>query len=149
MREFFKGWRRKAGVVLLMLAIAFTVGWARSSFITDEIDLGCSRQIDVQVGSHQGTLFAIVRDTSSSPFAIRSRRHHSIRPMGDPIDWSEGNYYTSDRDLQWCGFRFAKVTGYQEPPDEFDFWAISYLSIVLPLTLISAFLILWKPRKAK
>src|SRR5436305_15129558 len=29
MREFFKGWNRKAGIATLLMASAFAVGWAR------------------------------------------------------------------------------------------------------------------------
>jgi hypothetical protein len=35
MREFFKGWRRKAGTVLLLMAVAFTAVWVRSRSISD------------------------------------------------------------------------------------------------------------------
>lgn len=37
MREFFNGWRRKAGVVLLVMACAEMGGWIRSNIACDEI----------------------------------------------------------------------------------------------------------------
>jgi hypothetical protein len=35
MREFFRGWRRKAGLVTLVMACAVMAMWARSRFIND------------------------------------------------------------------------------------------------------------------
>src|SRR5580698_5128736 len=35
MREFFRGWKRKVGVVTLLMACVLTVGWMRSWTITD------------------------------------------------------------------------------------------------------------------
>ena len=35
--EFFKGWRRKGGLVMLVLAMFVTFGWMRSNIIQDAI----------------------------------------------------------------------------------------------------------------
>lgn len=39
MHEFFKGWRRKVGCALLVVAAAFTVGWIRSTAFADYLGL--------------------------------------------------------------------------------------------------------------
>lgn len=37
MSEYFKPWRRKIGVLTLLIASMFTAGWIRSSTVEDEI----------------------------------------------------------------------------------------------------------------
>jgi len=38
MKEFFQGWRRKIGVVTLVMALVFMAGWVRSLVVEDELD---------------------------------------------------------------------------------------------------------------
>lgn len=39
MREFFKPWRRKLGVLVLVLACVLMAGWARSQRMIDELSV--------------------------------------------------------------------------------------------------------------
>src|SRR5664279_4247082 len=39
MREFFKGWKRKVGIVTLLLALMFMGAWGRSHISKDQISL--------------------------------------------------------------------------------------------------------------
>ena len=39
MREFFQGWRRKVGVVTLVMACVLTAGWVRSFLIRDILSI--------------------------------------------------------------------------------------------------------------
>ena len=53
-----------------------------------------------------------------------------------------------DGDSFWCFWGFSYHGGSDPPFQEpFQVWRIPYWSLVFPLTLLSAFLILWKPRK--
>lgn len=57
MREFFQGWKRKIGVVTLLMACVLLAGWIRSQSIRDEFlltDYGCgSRHF---LCSHRGEI---------------------------------------------------------------------------------------------
>ena len=102
--EFFKGWRRKAGLVTLAMACVLAVAWMRSYVIEDRIVL------------------------STTPGA--SGQHAP----------GAANMIASRQGKLWLYHWMA--AGLEE-------FAVPYWSLVLPLTLLSAWLILAKPRKAK
>src|SRR5947207_3346008 len=49
MREFFNGWRRKAGCVLLVMALSIACGWVRNSRMGD---IGILSMGKVALGVH-------------------------------------------------------------------------------------------------
>jgi hypothetical protein len=125
MREFFRGWRRKAGAVPLMMACVLTVPWMRS-YITSDLII----------------------------FAMRDRQH---------VVWSKSGqfrWYSEDVMMQWAYPRkwirdydpltsrslFPTVAMANPDDDPFEI-SVPYWWFVLPLTILSAYLILWKPRK--
>jgi hypothetical protein len=103
MREFFKGWRRKTGVVTLMLACVFMACWVRSQTTYDVLSV-----CDCSVLSYSG-------DFCFDYYA---------RPNSHPTKWESG---AISRDMEFVG--------------------VPYSFVVLPLTLLSAYLLLSKPRK--
>lgn len=60
----------------------------------------------------------------------------------DPFRWSTAGWHA-----RWGGFQFAEAT--INPPDvgKLAIWIIPYWSLVIPLTVFSAGLILWRPRQ--
>ena len=40
MFEFFRGWKRKAGVATLVMACTLAAAWVRSLFVTDFVNTG-------------------------------------------------------------------------------------------------------------
>jgi hypothetical protein len=98
MREFFWGWKRKCGVVTLLIACVFAAGWVRSCTVDDVFHLFGLRFVS--------TLGAIERSTVT------------FRGIGS-------------------GFALNDVM---------VFWRVPYWSIVIPLTLLSAWLLLSNPR---
>jgi len=50
MREFVKGWRRKAGCVTLVMALAFTCLWVRTNVIVDRVHF--------TIGDRRHTIFS-------------------------------------------------------------------------------------------
>jgi hypothetical protein len=166
MREFFRGWRRKAGCTTLVVALVFMAIWIRSRHITDTLTLRSeeSRTWHSLTLSQQGLKWAR---------SIGSGQH------GDPefmnISWtSDDSEYAADYrpldqgwDIDWnwqcCGFQFGEYYFGSllefEPPEvmtqritlvtsSLALWTVPYWSIVLPLTALSAWLLLSKPRKA-
>jgi hypothetical protein len=135
MWSFFNGWRRKAGVASLVMACAVFGIWMRSRVVQDTI-----------VISLNGYSHFIVSE--------KDRVWWFASPLGDPplILWTPGpltpitaGHYVLQKgngstmqiemDTMWFGVNHI--------------WLVSYWSVVLGLTLLSAYLILRKPRKAK
>ncbi len=119
MGEFFKGWRRKAGLVTLAMACVLMIGWMRSLAVTDVFSIWINEPRQrrlLAIESHYGEIGW--QDFGSAPL------------IGNPSGWS--SYANNLR-----------------PPDPLAFNTVPYWSLVLPLTLLSAWLILIKPRKAK
>jgi hypothetical protein len=129
-RAFFKGWRRKVGCVTLMVSLALVGAWIRSSRVFDHISFA--------IGNRQ--------------YEIRSIGNHVWWRSWEPVrlkpDWSSSSLLSKERvtDLS------AKVDGEYRMMRglvrlRFALWNADYWSITMPLTLLSAYLILWKPRK--
>lgn len=126
MREFFHGWRRKVGVVALVLACTAASMWMRSCVMADD-------------------LF----------FTVGDRRHHLRSAYGQffwggwPAENEQSIYRRSDRisdieDFDW-GWRLSMFR--ETPPNSSIHWALPYSYVTVPLTLLSACLILWKRPK--
>lgn len=142
MREFFNGWRRKAGVVTLVLACVFTAGWVRSFTTLDGLffNPGPTR---LMLFSTVGKLSLAIRingELKHEPF-YWLRRPPAPAAHRLPDDPFEGPFST-----RWSlfGFEFKEMARLPYP-----IWTVPYWSIVLPLTLLSAWLLLSKPRVAK
>lgn len=148
MREFFRGWRRKVGGVTLSAAL-LTVGvWCRSQYHVDIVTLesGSSRQI---FASTQGRL--VWDQRKSEPFGRRGSARFSLTlriDISEQMDKSRFRYL-DDWSITWrrraWGFDFGEAR--QLSGAHVIFRAIPYWSIVFTLTLLSACLLLWKPRK--
>jgi len=125
MGEFFKGWRRKAGCVTLVMACVFMAIWLRTFAATDTIIVG-----QVGISSVDGVLAVVTNDEIPTP---RWESADAIRLDSDRVrfHWQ----------LRLFGFRRG-VDGDDQA------WTIPYWSIVIPLTLLSAYLLLTKPRQS-
>ena len=123
MREFFHGWRRKSGCVTLMMALLFMGGWIRSRTDRDT---------------------AVIRTGTNSFFGFESK-DGSMRLAHFAFNYP----VTFFGNFEFEGARRSDaLTLMAVVPSELQF-AVPYWSIAVPLTLLSAYLILWKPRNAK
>lgn len=66
MRNFFLGWRRKAGCVLLVIASAFCAGWVRSQYIFERLEMHLSGTTRVQIFSDTNVL-VLSRECTTYP----------------------------------------------------------------------------------
>ena len=57
MHEFFKGWKRKVGLVTLVMAGAFTVSWVRSFYHMDVYGLQLPSMTFCVMSNADGILF--------------------------------------------------------------------------------------------
>jgi hypothetical protein len=113
--EFFKGWRRKLGLVTLAIACLAAVGWTRSYVVADTISVDLFWQQYVMI-------------SVDGSFAW---------------DW----YPSDSAGLRYERRIIAKKVAAQHRNDML--FNAPYWPFVLPLTLICAWLILVRPRKAK
>ena len=109
MKEFFHGWRRKAGVVTLVMACAFVSFrlWVDRQEEWVHLSLG-----DIERDDYRGVWVWIDRSES-----LRWEYGHGYHPF----TYDGGRPRLSGTIPQWAS--------------------------TFPLTLLSAYLILWKPRK--
>jgi hypothetical protein len=126
MREFFHGWRRKAGVMTLVVALSAAGVWVRASVLCE--------QIDIQIG-HRHHMITLAHDG----LAWLSMDGHLRR------GWIHHGYMAEDVTAVGAAkIWMRRGNAMERSPSG---WIIRYWSVVLPLTLLSASLILWKPRK--
>jgi hypothetical protein len=149
MMGYFKPLRRKVGCVTLMLACVLAVGWVRS-YLKKE------RRIVAFQGTQSFTSFVSDR---TGLFWIRLERQPPL-PAAVLVDAADVsvNFLSAkavERQIEtnWYWDRFGFDWGEQEKDANFSigritFWKIPHWPII-PLTLLSAWLLLSKPRKPK
>lgn len=148
MGAFFKGWRRKVGALTLALACLFLAGWVRSLSTCDFVSFFSSdRQALHDLSStRMGLMYMLTRHdfTTQTKTITFETRPWNLPPGMDYLSYVQMNWK-----LDWCGFRFGH--SFQTTNDITGTMAlvIPYWSIVIPLTAISAYLLLCKPRPAK
>lgn len=116
MMGYFKLRRRKVGVITLVVACVFVAGWVRSNLADDRISFDAFERT-ISIVSASGGIACESRKFSDIWDALQSRRGST---------WDRG----------------VKVAS---PPINRP-QIIPYWSIVIPLTLLSAWLLLSKPR---
>jgi hypothetical protein len=122
MREFFGGWRRKVGCVMLVMACVVTISWVRSRIRDESAFVRFYRS--AIFFHHENGRFLVWRDVMVNE--------------GLPFGWEPGSnidasHASTKTKAKWV-FNSRKVAG-------------QHWMLVVPLTLLSAYLILWKPRK--
>lgn len=127
MRDVFAGWRRKAGCVTLVIALALGAIWARSYRINDIAMLAVG-EWQQEVSSIEGMIL------------WRSWKPIGVRP-------SDGYERVPVDALQ----RVASVKGahWLSRFDHADTRRVAYWSLILPPTLLSVVLLLWPQRKRR
>ena len=144
MREFFRGWRRRVGCVTLVMACAMMGLWMRSALKFDSVLFYCG-SVRWGLSSVDSRIWFL----KSTPLLGESRVMWSSQRHQGPFDPMAGAkvIWRNDR----AGFhigRYHRKLLNQTGTGEFvaDSCMIPHWSLVLPLTLLSAYLILWKPR---
>jgi hypothetical protein len=154
MPDYFKPWRRKIGMVTLAMACVFMMGWVRSFQIFDVFDipggnvynqiLSCNSSLVWQsTGSHFANNFTFDWRTEHAQGFLTIAKHSELCKLRNHVDQMECRF-------NWMGFAsFDRLqTGINAKPWKVV-WFVPYWSIVIPLTLLSAWSLLSKPRLAK
>ena len=141
-------WRRKIGVCTLVLACVLTAGWVRSVGIVDQCTIPLLKHRKVICGSHSqyilcATQYDSLPDETSYPFL---QFDWASAPTAAAID-----LFTDSGALMWnwgcLGIGIGVLSPHPVPIIQFStLRAIPYRLITIPLTLISLWLLLAKPR---
>lgn len=121
MREFFKGWRRKAGCVTLALACFLMGGWNRSLVTSDTFIFG-DGFVTLSKGSIEWMRLVHEDNTPIETPKTDAPAEVTIAVISGGVKIGNPN---------------LKVISYTIP----------YWSLTIPMTVLSAYLLLWKPRK--
>jgi len=149
MREFFKPWRRKLGSLGFVVACVFAAGWVRSPYVTDAVTYSTGENSVASWFSDNSTLgliqYRAELDDGSGKYSPGTV---SIKGPSYPT-WITVRPGESDLSFltwqwRWLGFGFSET-------EKFDgvwltYRVAPYWSITLPLTLLSAYMLLSKPR---
>lgn len=124
MREFFCGWRRKLGCIALVLACSLFGLWMRSRVLIDfyEISVGDRQHC---FGSYHGYLSWRSWDTS----------------FGRGQTWQTLPAQETDPEI------YLNINSPLVAPSHPRQWVIPDAWIVAAMTLVAAYLIVWRPRK--
>lgn len=156
MRDFFKPRRRRLGVVMLGLACVLAAGWVRSRSITDIANFTYHNSAYVLcsgrgfIGYHRvfcntpvAWTHSVKLSSSQTPFAIQRVLRLELEGMSSKalIEEMERHSNEWDRVPQ-------SIFQDRSRPNERSV-TIPYWSIVIPMTLFSAWLLLGKPRLVK
>ena len=131
MREFFRGWRRKLGCVTLVMACALMGLWVRSLKLWDFYSFPTSER------HHQF-------DSIDGGFIWSSWDRQPPENWASP----EWEWIADDADTAGSFPGFLKF--WDNPTNRHRharYWYVYYWSLVIPLTLLSAYLLLWNPHR--
>jgi len=154
MRKFFRSWKRKLGVVTLLIACVFAGGWARSFDRRETIAFRFGEDNRIEFGSNQSQFtLALNLCADGKHYGDKFYSSSASRKVDAEIDarhikWQRSfgefmfrrlTYLEADPSLRW----------YPSGGSDIISWTFPYWSIVIPLTLLSAWLLLSKPRQPK
>ena len=147
MGEFFRRWRRKVGCIALVMASVFAGGWIRSIDTQDRLATEITPKCIGMFWSGESCLSISLAWSNDSDIAWAKAVmvHHFSNFMYFTIMDSRESKLGS-----WpIGFGLFRKEGISGG-DEQDLALLApYWSVVLPLTALSAYLLLSKPRPTK
>ena len=146
MGEFFRGWKRKIGVLTLLIACVLMLGWVRSLSIEDAATLSGKTTHLILTSSQSKMVLTRHRDATGMT-AASYQAGWTSNPITDV--WAS-TPIEKERFWKRFGFNFeigtvTTVGFYQQAQVEYCNLVVPYWSIVIPLIMLSAFLLLSNP----
>ena len=153
MGEYFKGWRRKIGVVTLLMACTLMAVWVRSETHFDQfLAYGDKMAFGIAMFGGRFELFRHERiQGSEKPFwRTRELSHFSgftvdangVRETFDPMTG-----YKTDWRWDWSAFHIGSGVSTSNGR-RYESCILPFGAIVFPLALISLWLLLVRPRQS-
>lgn len=162
MPTYFKPLRRKIGVATLVLACAFACWWVRSLSTVDDLELAITRTQHLIAVSESGRFTCSRRWYSgkNSPPVFWNERSRWSSVAVNPVEFSPLilkpiDPLTAANKSEWFGFVVARgelsflTEGDANNRMQSRSLSFPYCFAVIPLTLLSAWLLLSKPRESK
>ncbi|WP_010585466.1 hypothetical protein [Schlesneria paludicola] len=140
MREFFSGWKRKLGVLTLLMACLFAAAWTRSLGNLDLIYLNGKKTNLIVVSGCQKLQFA-----AGGRFSLVYPSSQEIPNRQYGVYWQPEKLLPSRSIIDFFEYPASEIKMYTDENGNEEAM-IPYWSIVLPLTALSAYLLLSKPR---
>ena len=137
MREFFKGWRRKAGLVTLAMAMLTATMWLRSELVTDIWTFTFADRVHQICLARQNIRW--IGATLENRAYFPSGWESITNPLGGVSRWEK-------KKIEYVVLLSLLDEG---SGAEFREWRLSFHWLAQPLTLLSAWLLLIRPRPAK
>jgi hypothetical protein len=141
MREFFAGWRKKIGALTLLTACLLMAGWVRSLIVDDIVIIPCGQFVTITTISNDH-VFGVQYHRRIEP-----QNRSSIPSWRRFIDSTKIKRLIADPYITWhqsfCGFRLGETVSSR--PGRLVLCLIPYWFIVIPMTMLSAFLLLTRP----
>ena len=150
--SYFKPSRRKFGVATLLLTCVLMAGWVRSYRVQDTfvLEFGTGTSVEL-LSACKSLIFVSAFDQSPSKPPKLNFRWMTYGFASDhwymPIDADNANMVTSSKSAEFKSHQVILPIG--GTTHYFRAFQVPYWSIVIPLTLLSALLLLSKPRPAK
>ena len=147
MGNFFKGWRRKIGLLTLAIALVFMGGWMRGQSKADCVVLRIGKSVLCNFASDQFGLRFVWSNRFDNPSSFStewtSQSLDRMPKRTGPLDENKPSY-------EWkvCGVHIGSDEA-ELPRMRFVVCVVPYWYVILPLTLLSGWLILATPRKLK
>ena len=148
MREFFRGWRRKAGVVTLVMACALTGLWMRSQHMRDSLQVRIADNAAyICISNESELVWQSLSHEATEEVQLRRFAVSHIPVSQNRVHFGHGWRRTEKEDYGHS-VSFKTIPGSRTEIDaQLAAWKLPHWCVVLPLTLLSAYLLLWTPRK--
>jgi len=152
MGDYFKPLRRKLGVATLAIACVLMGGWVRSLETADHF-CRLKRKSYTELVSTGGVIvwreLTLMKKETETSLGHPPNGYSQSKSWGVQVfpDNTEHKGWDKESDFQLAGFIFLTATA-KWNDIQMAIWVIPYWSIVIPLTLISFWLLLSKPRKS-
>ena len=151
MGDFFHGWRRKTGCVTLVMACAICVVWLRGLTVHERGLVPASSRSIFWVENGDGLFNIGVRHLTHNLIDIHPILLESHWIQSKPEECSpRENCEIGNRQfgVGYCGL-FTELGDSRRAIAGGEFFSVQVAPVIVPLTLLSAFLLLSKPRSAK
>ena len=139
MGDYFSPWRRKIGVVTLMMACVTMVGWVRSRLNNDFVLISIGSLRSVFVSGGQKFCLILPCEPQLEVFFVQT-----TNGVDSPKIWRiEAHNFEEEAFSQHSKVGYITRVAY---PGQKRFRLIPYWSLTIPLTLLSLWLLLFNPR---
>lgn len=157
MREYFRGWKRKTGCLTLALACVFMAGWVRSHSVHDALVIPTGKHSSIQIISACRCFVLLAAGiTGSTPNTFEYTWQSKPCQHNRTMLRIETCLRTPAQSLSRRIETGIEINGILPSAGDFrlddvsaSYYGISYWYLILPMTLVSAYLLLSKPRPKK